>query len=234
MVEYKKIEAGDLGIVFLRRNPCARRYLLRVENGHVYATIPAYGNERELLSFLNEQHDRLLHILQKASKRLMFDENTEFRTYTFSLQIIRSSLDNIYSTLREDVLYISCPLQTDFSDEQIQEKLRKIIENTLRYEAKRILPVRLKELAEKHGFQYTSVKINNSRTHWGSCTARKSINLSLSVMLLPEHLLDYILLHELCHTVEMNHGERFWSLMNKVTDGKVARFRKEMKSYRML
>ena len=234
MVEYRKIEAGDLGIVFLRRNPRARRYLLRVENGHVYATIPAYGNERELFSFMNEQHGRLLHILQKASKRLIFDENTEFRTFSFSLRIICTSLNNLYSTLKEGVLYVSCPLQTDFSDERIQEKLRKILENALRYEAKRILPVRLKELAGKHGFQYTSVKINNSRTHWGSCTTRKSINLSLSVMLLPEHLLDYILLHELCHTVEMNHSERFWSLMNRVTDGKVPGFREEMKSYRML
>ncbi len=234
MVEYKEIEAGDLGIILLRRNPRARRYLLRVESGHVYATIPARGNERELLSFLNEQHDHLLYLLRKTPKRLVFDENTELRTFTFSLRIIRTSLDNLYSALKGDILYISCPLQTDFSDEQIQEKLRKILENTLRYEAKRILPVRLKELAEKHGFQCTSVKINNSRTHWGSCTARKSINLSLSVMLLPEHLLDYILLHELCHTVEMNHSERFWSLMNRVTGGKAAGFRKEMKSYRML
>lgn len=228
------MEFGDLGVVFIRRNPRARRYLLRVENGHVYATIPARGNERDLLSFIHEQQDRLLLIMEKTPKRLLLNENAKLETLTFSLKIVRSSLGNIYSTLKDHFLYISCPLRTNFSEEQIQKDLWKIVENTLRYEAKRVLPLQLEALAEKHGFQYTSVKINNSRTHWGSCTARKSINLSLSVMLLPRHLVDYILLHELCHTVEMNHSERFWALMSKVTEGKVGSFRKEMKKYKML
>lgn len=234
MIEYKEIEVGDLGVVFIRRNPRARRYLLRVENGHVYATIPARGSERELLSFIREQHDRLLRLITKAPKRLLLDEQAELTTLTFSLKIVRSSLDNLYSALKDRVLYISCPLQTDFSEKQVQEMLWKIVENTLRNEAKRVLPERLQVLAEKYGFRYASVKINNSRTHWGSCAAGKRINLSLSVMLLPEHLVDYILLHELCHTVEMNHGEHFWMLMSRVTEGKVGRFREELKKYRML
>lgn len=234
MIEYKEIEVGELGVVLVRRNPRARRYLLRVENGQVLATIPLRGSERELLSFIDEQRERLLSLIEKAPKRLILDENATFWSQTFSLKIVRSSLKNMYATLKEGVLYISCPQDTDFLDGEVQELLRKILENALRYEAKRVLPVRIRELAERHGFQYASVKINNSRTHWGSCTARKGINLSLSVMLLPDYLSDYILLHELCHTIEMNHGERFWALMDKVTDGKATDYRKEIKQYRML
>ena len=234
VTEYKEIEIDDLGVVFVRRNPRARRYLLRVENGHVHATIPARGSEREMLSFINEQRSRLSRMLESAPKRRTFDENSEFNSQTFSLCIARTPLSNIYTTLKDGVLHISCPMHTDFSDENVQKLLWKTIEDTLRYEAKRLLPTRIKNLAEAHGFQYTGVKINNSRTHWGSCTARKSINLSLSIMLLPEHLSDYILLHELCHTAEMNHSERFWSLMDKVTAGKTTEYRRELKKYRML
>ncbi len=234
MVEYKEIDGGDLGVILLKRNPRARRYSLRVDRGRVYATMPVCGTEREMLAFLHRQHARLLRMLAKSPAREVLDERTKLRFLTFGLRIIRNEQTNYYSVIKEGTLYISCPLQTDFSDEQVQEALRQMLERALRYEAKRVLPARLENLARQHGFQYVSVKINNSRTHWGSCTSRKVINLSLSLLLLPEHLVDYVLLHELCHTVEMNHSEKFWSLMDKVTGGKAMNDRKEIKNYRML
>ncbi|MDR1381321.1 MAG: M48 family metallopeptidase [Tannerella sp.] len=231
MIKYEEIDGGDLGAVFLRRNPRARRYTLRVDKGHVYATMPVRGSEREMLSFLSRQHDRLLRMLQRSPGRMTLDDRTELNTRTFRLQIGRRPLDNIYAALKDGVLHISCPQETDFHKERTQQSLWEILKEALRREAKRILPVRLKELAEKHGFRYAAVKINSSRTHWGSCTSQKNINLSLSVMLLPAYLADYILLHELCHTVEMNHSERFWSLMSRVTDGKAPAYRKELRNY---
>ena len=234
MIETKELIVEGLGTVIVSRNPRARRYSLRIENGYVHATIPVRGSERELLSFIDEKRNRLLQIMENAPRRPLLDENAEFKSQTFSLRIVCTNLENIYVTLKEGILLISCPLKTDFSDEQVQKVLWSIIENALRHEAKRILPGRTKDIAEKHGFKFAKVKINNSRSHWGSCTGQKNINLSLSVMLLPEHLSVYILLHELCHTVEMNHSERFWSLMDKVTGGKSLQYRNELKKYRML
>ena len=126
------------------------------------------------------------------------------------------------------------PSQTDFADERVQKLLKDFIEQALRHEARRLLPSRLLDLASRHGFTCTDVKIFNSKSHWGSCTPRRSINLSLSLMLLPWHLIDYVLLHELCHTIEMNHSDRFWALMDKVTEGKALELRKELKKYHML
>ncbi|MDR0743724.1 MAG: peptidase, partial [Tannerella sp.] len=77
MVEYKEIDGGDLGTIFLRRNPRARRYLLRVDKGQVFATIPVYGTEREMLTFLNQRHDRLLRMLEKSPGRETLNESTK-------------------------------------------------------------------------------------------------------------------------------------------------------------
>ncbi len=118
--------------------------------------------------------------------------------------------------------------------EKIQEVPQQIMsvaeESLLRRQAHAYLPGRLKQLADTNGFVYTSLKINKSRGRWGSCSSRKSINLSLYLMKLPAHLIDYVLLHELCHTKIMNHSPQFWHLLDQVTDGKAKLLRRELKA----
>lgn len=109
-----------------------------------------------------------------------------------------------------------------------------IDEAGLMKEARYTLPVLLTELARSHGFNYQSVQIRKSRTRWGSCSAKGTICLSLYLLLLPSHLITYVLLHELCHTVEMNHGPAFWALLDEHTNGQAKAFRKELKNYKTL
>jgi predicted metal-dependent hydrolase len=104
-------------------------------------------------------------------------------------------------------------------------------ENELRARAKHYLPVEMQRLAQLHGFLYKQVKIRKSRTRWGSCSSKGTINLSFYLMLLPVHLIEYVLLHELCHTVEMNHSAAFWLLLDKHTEGRAKVLRKELRRY---
>lgn len=129
-------------------------------------------------------------------------------------------------------MQIVCPPQAVFADEGLQNWLRKVIEESLRKNAKVILPSRLEHLSKQSGLPYKSVKINSSQGRWGSCSARKDINLSYYLVLLPSHLIDYVLLHELCHTREMNHSERFWELLNRFTNGNAMALRNELRGYR--
>ena len=86
----------------------------------------------------------------------------------------------------------------------------------LRARAKEFLPVRLKELADRYGFEYNTVRIKHNASNWGSCSVRKNINLNLNLMRLPEDLRDYVMLHELCHLRHMNHGPEFHALLESV------------------
>ena len=189
-----------------------------------------------------ETYDRFYHGEQgpagksapEVSCPALLDERSELQATTFRLHIFRTERSNFYMRLEDGVLHIACPNETRFEEEEVQSLLKSMLEKALRHEAKRLLPERITLLARQHGFMLTGVKINNSKTHWGSCTMKKSINLSQSLMLLPWHLVNYVLLHELCHTIEMNHSERFWKLMDKVTDNQAIRLRNELKSYHML
>ena len=230
----KTIQDKDLGIIILRTSPRATRYTLKIAKGTITATLPPGGDEARMLAFIRENREKLLIALAKHPARPLLTDKTEMQTATFRLHIFRTDRTNFYMNLDNGILHIACPAQIDFADARIQELLKDFLEQALRHEARRLLPSRLLSLASRHGFTCTGVKIFNSKSHWGSCTPRRSINLSLSLMLLPWHLIDYVLLHELCHTIEMNHSDRFWALMDKVTDGKALEQRKELKKYHML
>ena len=86
----------------------------------------------------------------------------------------------------------------------------------LRRQAKTELPVRLAELAARHGFAYNKVTIKHNATNWGSCSTKNNINLTLNIVRLPKVLQDYILLHELCHLRHHDHGHAFHLLLEHV------------------
>ena len=70
--------------------------------------------------------------------------------------------------------------------------------------------------ATKFGFKYRLVRLKNAKRVWGSCSVDNVISYSLSLALLPEDLCDYIVLHELCHTVQKNHQKQYYALLNSV------------------
>lgn len=118
-----------------------------------------------------------------------------------------------------------------FSDEAVQKLVRAAIVRALKKVASEFLPPLLKVWAERFGLTYRKVRITGARSRWGSCTSARTISLSCYLMLVPSHLIDYVILHELAHTREMNHGPRFWELLNDMTAGQALRLRAELRRF---
>ena len=103
----------------------------------------------------------------------------------------------------------------------------------LRREARKYIPSTIERLARDNGFTYTSLRISSAHTRWGSCSGKNGISISLFVMLLPEHLREFIILHELCHTRHHNHSAAFHALLNTLVGGRERQLIKELKGYRI-
>ena len=77
----------------------------------------------------------------------------------------------------------------------------------------------LRDIATKHNLQFNRLTIKDVSTRWGSCSSLRNVNLSLWLLLLPSHLIDYVICHELCHLKELNHSPAFWAELDKLCGG---------------
>ena len=84
--------------------------------------------------------------------------------------------------------------------------------------AKKHLVQRLDELCKRNGFKYNRVFVKNQKTRWGSCSDKNNINLNVNLVRLPNHLIDYVILHELVHTKIKNHSNMFWEELSRFVE----------------
>jgi predicted metal-dependent hydrolase len=97
-------------------------------------------------------------------------------------------------------------------------------------ETRRKMTARIYYLAMKHGFSFNRVFIRNQQTRWGSCSHKNNISLNAKLVVLPQKLSDYVILHELVHTRIHDHSRRFWTELDKyVGNGKA--IAKQLRNY---
>ncbi len=106
--------------------------------------------------------------------------------------------------------------------------VRCILLTWLKKRAKHSLILQLEEISKQTGLHYSKVSIRNTTTRWGSCSAKKNISLNCKLLFLPPKLVDHVLLHELCHTVHLNHSRQFWDLV-RTFDADCHDLRKQLK-----
>lgn len=96
------------------------------------------------------------------------------------------------------------------------EKLTREKVIALAEEALKVIPARVEYFARVIGVTYGKITIRNQKTRWGSCSSKGNLNFNCLLMLAPPEVLDYVVVHELCHRKQMNHSKAFWSEVEKV------------------
>ena len=220
------------GTVVITRNPRARRFVMRARHDRILMTVPALATGKEIVRALEEYGEKLT---QQKQEPAIIDTSYRMRSDNFAFGIAEHEHEKFLLRRNENSFVLLCPKDTRFTDSSVQEWLRKVIRNAMAKAAREVLPQRLEALARKHGLSYIRCTLRDVHTRWGSCSSKGNINLSIYLMMLPDELIDHVILHELCHTVEMNHSERFWTLLDKaVAPSSAKALRAKLKGYSTL
>ena len=207
IVKYQEI--GDVRYV---QNRHAKNLAIRInQQGEVRVTVPRYVSLRKAELFL------------MSKKHWILNKLSEINHFSHEKRVLKEG----------DLIHVrgkAIPVKLKKGSGDVEEAVWEIL---LR-EALRNLPGRVKELAGYHGFRYSGVKIRKMKTRWGSCNAKNDINLNSWLVMLPEHLSDYVILHELVHTRYRDHSKRFWEALDRITGGSSKMLRKELRGERIM
>ena len=206
------INDDEFGAITVRRSARATQVRLRVApDGTLRASMPVYAPLFLLKRLVKSSRPQLRKMLAQSQPQAAYNDGQQIgKSHTL---IVKRGAAKLNVTRSKQHIIVDLPEGKTLSDADVVRKVRDTSLVALRIEAKSYLPKRLQYLANQLGFSYNKVRFSHASSRWGSCSSEKTISLNIALMKLPFELIDYVLIHELAHTVELNHSEEFWKLV---------------------
>lgn len=180
-------------------------------DGTLVASLPYLVPVREVQRLIHSNRDQLRATLRRSSGG---------KTYHDGDLVGKSHRLRIRTGPRESVklrnLEAIVTVKPAASSTQTAQLVKDGVAKALRKEAKAYLPRRLAYLSIQSGLHYDRVRFTHAKSRWGSCSSSGTISLNIMLMTLPNELIDYVLLHELTHTIHMNHSPEFWRKLEEI------------------
>ncbi|MDO4684525.1 MAG: SprT family zinc-dependent metalloprotease [Candidatus Saccharibacteria bacterium] len=201
----------EFGTIEIRRIKTARHVKIGVTpRGLLRATLPPLVPLLYVRTLVANSRDEIRTLLANAVPATVYHNG--MRIGKNHALLLRDGAA-ITANRRHTTITITKPAHLTEDHPEVQAAIRQAVIAALRREAKQYLPNRLQILAQQHGYRYERVRFSHAGTRWGSCSSRGTISLNIALMKLPFELIDYVLIHELCHTKQMNHSREFWNLV---------------------
>jgi len=204
-----KIETIENFEIKYKKHPFSKNIKISLKKeGQILVTMPILCPYKFARDFLLKNFKKIksFKINNKILHKIL---KTKFDT----LKIIESN--ELKTTIKDNIVYFYYPNEIDFNSKEIQKALKEAYFKAIKIEAKNYLPQRLEFLARKYGFNYGKVALRNQKTRFGSCSYQNNINLNINLMSYDFDCIDYVIIHELCHTKIKNHSEKFWLEVEK-------------------
>ncbi len=228
-------EIIDIGIVNFVPNRNAKRMNLTVRGiNQIRVAIPPGTSLKKAKDFVISQKEWIKK--QIARREDIFEgpfPEKPLKTRLHSIYLIPEKRSNGLLSFENQQALIKYPSEMGIENPFVQKLILKAKEHVYEREAIIHIPERLIHLAQKYEFKYRDFCIKKTKSSWGSCNQHGIISISCHVMKLPDELIDFVLLHELCHTRFFNHSPGFKTLLNDVSRGRRIEFEAKLKQYRI-
>ena len=219
----------EFGEIVVKKRSLAKTVSLKIApDGRIQITMPPYAPLLAAKALIKTSRKQIRELASQYRKKLSYTENQQIgKSHNLLIQT---------TTKPSSVKIVGTQILAEINEAESvesaanQQLIRSKILVALRKEAKSYLPRRLSFLAKEHGFSFARSKITHSSSRWGSCSSSGSISLNIGMMNLPFELIDYVIIHELCHTKHMNHSTAFWNEVYKF-DPQYKMHRNELKKY---
>lgn len=182
-------------------------------DGRVVVYAPQFVSDREAENFV-ARHIRWIESRQSERKKISLadGERLEVCGKLYTVQT------GARAKIEQDTLFLP--------QQEREGALIALLKRLTRERMEKLLRL----YSERMGCQYSCLRVCSARGRWGSCSGKKTISFTFRTAFLPDELAEYLAVHELSHTKEMNHGKRFWALVGSVFPDYLAR-RKALKGY---
>ncbi len=199
-----------------------------LKDGNVVVKAPINMRDEVINRFVEEKQDWIRSKLTLINKTISkFDDVMGYKTFLLYGNRYSLLLDDVKRVETNDKFQIVMPKKIE------PDKMLKYLKSWYKKVAKQVLSERLAFIESRIKLKSNSFRIGDSKGRWGSCNSKGSICLNFRVVMLPPVLIDYVIVHELCHLVEMNHSKNFWNLVSTFLPN-VQELKKGIKEYAIL
>jgi len=213
-----------------------RTFCIKVESSNKIVLLSPKRASKKDIQFVLKRHKKWLDIQIEKKKKMETElQQGQFVSgrhvflfgSTYQLQIMSGGSDAIFILGKKIVVEVDCRKVidgknvSDISNEEdsdilIQEHIQIRLTEWYKEMAKEFLAERTIELATRFRFKVNTIRIKSMKTRWGSCSSKNNINLCYRLIMAPKDVIDYVIIHELCHLKEMNHSHNFWRLVASI------------------
>lgn len=205
------IQDAEFGEITVKRRVGARSVRIQMAtDGRFSVSCGRLTPLRFIREFINQSRGELRKMAARTSLASPYEHGQAIgKQHRIAVVPTQMVSEPVIATQKQQII-VKLPPPCAIDDVAVQQQIRNAVGRALRKEAKQILPPLLADLASRHNFHYTRIRFSHAGSRWGSCSSNGTISLNIALMKLPDELIRYVLIHELCHTRHMNHSTAFW------------------------